>query len=703
MPGPGSRGKGKSKGNKPKNSTASSSRATASTTDVDEVYVTEIDHAEAWGIVVNILCNIFELPDLTSRSGLKKVHTNFSVIYEKIAKVYQRHPENVKIRGGIVGIFAKMCVDSLLRDKLMDKGILDMIMPLLDVDETRHLALRALSTITRHGGSKTRIEIAKRAHVLTNLIRNLPDDEKVAELGVTTLAHSVMAVVEGDAKPANPSVLKSIDMVDIFKTVLEAVKRPYTRPRSIIDHAVELVSISTLHASSSFKSYTPAVNFLVAGLRSKDWVTRCTCLGGLIRLYRFEAEEDQRHLDPQRFIAAIQRGVPNHLGDIMMDYGTMRCDIYLTLKCSGEFQKAMMACAQNHDLYALGLKQAELILKTEFSIADGMFEVEDPVTRKRSFDNLGLPFKSWSESLPHCAKAIRKMNKRSEEDFADILEIKYFIMKQRIPDAVSFAKKAIQRNPEQAYFFYAITLSADNVQGLRAAKKGLKCKMITPFVMYQMMQRAVQHAGDMGVKLLQDMPEAGEQKWEEGIAFLMSALDDAKAYVEGAPPDNRHMKNVGYWYVLLTMLINEDLSPDLRELSVSATGRILPFLFFKAGLERLKLADQFSQFIGVPPPKTNLRLAQQSAVKHFSGATKEFSRVFETLDKEKGKGTLVPDQSKLDDDLSAWLEDMKLEDGTFEETVGCRAASGRAKVNTDRITLYRCSWCGNPSAVLRKC
>jgi hypothetical protein len=139
-------------------------------------------------------------------------------------------------------------------------------------------------------------------------------------------------------------------------------------------------------------------------------------------------------------------------------------------------------------------------------------------------------------------------------------------MRQRLPDAVNLAKKGIQRNPDQAYFYYATTLLADNVQGLRAAKKGLKCKTITPFVKYQMMQRAVEHAGDMGVKLLQEVPDVGEKKWEEGIAFLTSAVEDAKTYVEGAPPDNRHMKNVGYWFVLLTMLIKDDLSPDLREL-----------------------------------------------------------------------------------------------------------------------------------------
>ncbi|KAF8180415.1 hypothetical protein BJ912DRAFT_632089 [Pholiota molesta] len=284
-----------------------------------------------------------------------------------------------------------------------------------------------------------------------------------------------------------------------------------------------------------------------------------------------------------------------------------------------------------------------------------------------------------------------KKNPR-EEDLADILDIKYAVMKQRIPDAVSLAKKGIQRNPDQAYFYYAITLSADTVQGLRAAKQGLKCKTTTPFVKYQMMQRAVQHAGEMGMRLLQEMPEVGDKKWEEGIAFLYSALDDANAYMAEAPPDNRHMKNVGYWHVLLTILLADNLSPDLHEL--------------KPSLERLKIADQFSEFIGIPPPKTNLRLAQQAAVKHYATGVREFSRVFGELDKYKLKGQegeIKPNPEKLEDDLATWLEGMRLEDGTLEETFSCGGSSSRPKVVFDNLTLYRCSWCGNPSAALKKC
>src|SRR6266511_3140044 len=161
-------------------------------------------------------------------------------------------------------------------------GILDKILPLLDVDETRHLALRSLSTITHHGGANIRCEIAKHADKLTKLMRDLPDDENVAELGVITLAHSVIAAAEGETKPNYPQVLRSLDMTNILKTVLETIKRPHgpRNPRPMIEHALELLTLCTMHSSKAYKTCPSAINFLVAGMRSKDWVTRSSCIGG---------------------------------------------------------------------------------------------------------------------------------------------------------------------------------------------------------------------------------------------------------------------------------------------------------------------------------------------------------------------------------------------------------------------------------------
>jgi hypothetical protein len=60
--------------------------------------------------------------DIATRSGLKKVHANFDAIYERLNRAYEKYPADEKLRGGIIGIYAKMCADSLLRNKLFSKG-----------------------------------------------------------------------------------------------------------------------------------------------------------------------------------------------------------------------------------------------------------------------------------------------------------------------------------------------------------------------------------------------------------------------------------------------------------------------------------------------------------------------------------------------------------------------------------------------------
>ncbi|GLB39184.1 putative MYND finger [Lyophyllum shimeji] len=675
MPGPGHKKKSKPRAQ------AAPQRPAGGNSESD-AYVGNLNNADGWGMICDMLCVAFEIPDLTTKSGLKKVHANFDAVYRRLDKACTKYPDNERIVGGVLAIFAKMCADSILRNKLHERGLLTKLLPLLDSESTRHMALRALGTITHHGGGTIRKDIARRTTAtLIKLIEEFPDDKVIAELVVTVLSHSISGVVEGE-KPSDPTLLASLDLRAIFKVVTETSRKEWAS-QYLINHAVSLLATATLNAADICKAYPPMLKFLVAGLRSADWVMRCTCLGGIIRLHRNESELDMRTLDPNKFIGCIQRGFPPHLQDRMMDYGLPRCDTYLTLATTRDYQAAMMACAQDHDLRALGLKLAELILRTEFSIADGMFQAQDPRTGRLEVMDIGLPFTRWIDALPPCARAVRTRGNAKDADLADILDIKYHIMKQRIPDAVDVARKGLKRNPGAAYFYYAITLSADNTEGLRAAKKGLKCKHITPFVRFQLMQRAVEHAGNMGIQILQESPAAGKGRWEEGIAFLMSALEDAKTFVEEAPPDNRHMNAVLYWYILLTITINgPGSSTDLRELQSALKGR--------------KIADDFCAAIDIRPPRTNLRLAQETVVKLYTAAAVEFGPVVQKADAEERLKPVSPE--KLEDELAAWLENTHVHDEVDDELHGLHP-----KVNTNAVALYRCSFCGNPSAVLRKC
>lgn len=67
--------------------------------------------------------------DLTTRRGLKKVHADFTRIYDRMNAMYNNNLGQEKITGGIVGIWAKMSTDSILRNRLFEKGKLSICAP----------------------------------------------------------------------------------------------------------------------------------------------------------------------------------------------------------------------------------------------------------------------------------------------------------------------------------------------------------------------------------------------------------------------------------------------------------------------------------------------------------------------------------------------------------------------------------------------
>ncbi|KAI0336663.1 hypothetical protein GY45DRAFT_6348 [Cubamyces sp. BRFM 1775] len=686
MPGP--RARGKSGRPKPRTASGASSTIPQGAYTIPDGFFTDIDNAGTWRLIVDVLCDYLALPDLETRSGLKKVHAHFPEISKKLDTVYaaaQRKGDN-RLMGGIVGVWAKMCADAILRDKLFQEGLLSKVMPLVEYDETRHMALNALSVVTHHGGLVARREIARKNPQLVRLMQTHQDDAKVLELATVTMAHATSAVL-GNEDPPDSGLVKEIQVRSVLKTTIDNIRKPIAS-HYMIDHAFGLLTIATRHCPQDCKATPGMLTLLVSCLRSENLITRCSALGGLIRYTANDSEPDRQNFDPHKLIAAVQRRFPDHLGDLLADYGFERCDTTLTLQSTAEFQRAMMRCAQDHDLCALGRTLAALIQRTEFSIAEGMFQADGPGGRRETID-IGLPFTMWTDALPHCARALRARGTPADLDMADVLDLKFFIIRSRIPDAIAHAQRAVERNPDLAYAYYAISMGANHEQGLRAVKKGLKCKNITPFVRHYLLWRAVEHAGDLGVTTLQEARGEGADH-AEGIAFLMSAWEDAKTFTAEAPPDNRHMQTILNWYTLLTIAIKgPELSEDLKELAPAR--------------RKLDISEQFMRTIGFAIKKTQMRLARELILDLYPKAVKEwgaFVRRFDELDARTDKQQPLS-STQADDDLAAWLDKMKLDDGS-EEHMHPHSCS-HPKISMNNVALYRCSWCGNPSAVLRKC
>jgi hypothetical protein len=443
-------------------------------------------------------------------------------------------------------------------------GFLLQMLPLLDLPSCVVPALKSLVTLTHHGGVEARHALAKEVPKLVKLAEDNIKDPIVTEPCITVIAHITVSVMSADQ--VHKKSFKSPEWLEVTLKLVETLLCQPGTTQKTFSHILLLFLGAPERGRAAFLAHSSSVSFLVGCLRSTDLQTRVTGLIGTLRLQLSVSEPDDRTTDPNKLMANLRRGSPPVMADALTRYGMERAEITAHLTSSKDFQKAMTKCVQDHDLYSLGIKVSEMIGRTEYSIPNGVYQDENgkPV-------DLGLPFVWWLDALPHCAKAIRERGNPAQRDAANILDLKYFIIKSRLEEAHSLALDALKSSPGIAFYYYAMTLGGDYKDGLRWAKKGLKCTgpSLTPYVRFGLLFSAIEHASLLGLEVLEQAGK-GEKAWEEGFAILRCAFEDSKTFVAEAPPDNRHMGTAILWCTLLTITMRgSELSPELREIQVS--------------------------------------------------------------------------------------------------------------------------------------
>ena len=123
-------------------------------------------------------------------------------------------------------------------------------------------------------------------------------------------------------------------------------------------------------------------------------------------------------------------------------------------------------------------------------------------------------------------------------------------------------------------------------------------------------------------------------------------------------------------------------------------------------LGKRELAIEFLEITGVAPQESQAVLALRSLLQHMDVGNLEWGppimKISQLLADEwdyKHKNNPVPENvERRMDELTAWLEKLDIESGESKQT-HCVNPS----VNPNTVVLYRCTHCGTPSAVLRKC
>ncbi|KAI0262813.1 hypothetical protein BC834DRAFT_376138 [Gloeopeniophorella convolvens] len=682
----------------------------SSDTDPDPLYYNAY-HTKGWAWFADILCRSLDLPDVTTKSGLKKVHKDFNEINAKLINMWDSmrpmpvHTDaDYRMRdrtlAAVICAYTKMCIDSVLCERIFrEADLLDKVIFMLDSKVTMHAILQCLITVTHHGSLYVRTEISRKAEQIIGFFQRGCWNIAATELAFVALTRCIASVLEApDAKQdVDPPLFHAMRILNVLVITLGLLKEPKVSPL-FWKHGTSFISILACTCSDALKIRPSSINLLVALSRSPDLRARATGVLGVQRMYIIEQftreEEYERNPPPLKPKLSVLSGQwPARIKAALKAYPhPSETDKFN--ECRQVLRAIVSQMAPKRDLATLGYYLACIVTLHNVSLALDLAQPGDLPIPKH--DLPGLTFTGEWDVPPECATALRARNKPTDSMLADILDVKRLIMEYRSEDSQAAAREALVRSPDVAYFYYVLTLGdATAEDGVRAARKGLRCyAMQDPhYLRWELLHRAAEHGCEIALERL-TTAGADERVFQEGFAAARFALEDAETYLREAPPDARNMGPVAGFYTLMLLVSRgHELKDGLPEL--------------KDANDKFEIATEWRAFVGSRKDFTPTLAARETLLERMDEAQREWGAIVRTMAKR------APGAAEFDEPaaLARWLETLTADDPGEKETppapwrlrVVDEGVHAGTHIPVSDVLLGRCSWCGAQSAVLRRC
>ncbi|KAI0317958.1 hypothetical protein OF83DRAFT_1118664 [Amylostereum chailletii] len=646
------------------------------------------DWSDEWVEVADRLCDVLKLPDLTTRSGLKRIHADISNIQKRLHETYKqaRRYNHNAIMGGLISIYTKMCTtDSILQDKLIDGGLFDKIISLAEVPEARNLALRALNALTMSAGKRLTTEFMHNTPNLLRLMKRHSDDLTTTALVVGMYTHCSIYMANFRLFPELPV---------LANTVLDALRNPDMSDWTYT-HALAFLSNIVNKAGRVCKDIPSITTLFVALLRSNDLRRRFQAVSTLFELA--STPENPEHNSRQPFapftvVGALQnRTFPDDLSTVMDVYGRDQCQTS-TIKRSKDNYISILsqhADAVNPDYVKLGRALGSEVIGAQFAVADMMCSCcAGPVGGQNN--------EHWKDIALKCASALRAAAAPGDAELADALEWKVLFM-EGVKPATEFAKKALVRHPHSAFFHNALAEHSREEDALRLAKKGLKIEGAPAWIRQSLLHDAATKALYRSLRTNLGLCP------DERVALLHSSLEDARALVREIPPDSLQFQGAVSIHVILCFLVGG-----------RACGLTSPEV--KTSLDAMTINERFLEFLGHPiTNRTQMRKTCTIITNNMDAAMTEWGGMLSRSkvlmeDPESYSHTFVSLEDRESSDLQFWLNKFEgdIEGPDRHETASTKNSEDMSTPLSSDLPTHKkmtltCSWCRRPSAILKKC
>ncbi|GJE85794.1 hypothetical protein PsYK624_018730 [Phanerochaete sordida] len=667
-------------------------------------YVFADSFADDWVESADQLCGLLELPDLTTRSGLRKVHANLSNIHQSLEQTfnYAKKINNSRVMGAVITIYTKMCMeDSVLQSKILDKGFYDHLATLVQDNDTRQIALRALNSISFTSGKQVPAGFRRAAPiVLKEALKYLDDPTTLATL-TGIFAHGAFY----SARFSDPT----FDVVQLVRALLDALKGPHATPY-IFDHAMMIFTAASYQTWKHCGQIASFITLQAALLHSKDLARRCQAVHILERVWlpgRSDAEDGKELVmkDSGRNCISTTSIVNDLRIEDLPDALRTAADKHgrdtLLMKQLQQGQAAYTSVFMRYDieteLLAVGRELARLVYDFQYALPDVLCACCGEIAHCNNCHE-GLP---WVKLVERCMQALRTQDSPSNQDllYADMLEWKS--LSHLDADAqYEFCKSALKRHPHCPLFYYLPSPGKNKIDAedqLRLAKKGLKFTDAPLWLRIALAGLAVDAAWSSAMKPLASAANAVHP--QVAYPYLVCVRSDAKWILDEGPPDgltrSQYLSRYIWAHILLEGPGTSFKAPSIRR-----------------AMKELEISIEFLRLYG-------------NQAEGFSRAAVCFKRIAEVQRQGRAewadllvrsdewyleqladpKSRQHQDEHAFHDSLLQWttkFEAFNIQDASAEtETTEPpkRACNGMGGT----VDLLPCSWCLRPSAALKKC
>ncbi|TFK93205.1 hypothetical protein K466DRAFT_145209 [Polyporus arcularius HHB13444] len=379
-------------------------------------------------------------------------------------------------------------------------------------------------------------------------------------------------------------------------------------------------------------------------------------------------------------------------------------EVALIEQCARDAHMLVRYLAEMGDFQGFGIALADVLVRGPLAYND-----EDIAHIYAGWDSRLSP-PTWPELLRTAAATLRA--DPSLLDKADVLDLEYITRADPWGAAASRAEQVLARNPAHAYAHAVFCGHASDYEAaLQIARRALELDDLTPYLKRQFLYQAAELSCKKAFAILLNMNPFDSDKTRIGRHEMNLGLQYTYDYIKAAPGDCRDLPNVLDLCINMSIILGgPELGDDIGDIRTLTNA--------------LETSIRLLQASGYPNWDNRIRTDHRLYTRHFPQGFKKWKRVLTEFDRQdhaiRATMNFPPTRdctcrSAPQDPGSScthratevgadwWKQSPTTIYSLLRGPLRCCCNRPRVQFGPDLVLLYRCTWCADATALVRKC